>query len=448
MKAKNFISNPYFLKIADMVTRQQVMYWYDFFYKSQWWSRDELIEYQNINLKQLISTAYNELPFYKNIYSKHGVKINSIKCVTDLHQLPIITKKDLKSAYPNECTRRSKWPVKEYHTSGSTGTPFAVLVDNQTMSQARSLMLLRANYSGWKLGEAVFQTGMTLQRGLIKKIKDLAFNVHYASAYDLRDEKLGQHIEMIKMKKIKYIMGYPGSIYALSKFSEQHNCNLTMEGIVTWGDNLYKNYRKNIEAQFKCRITDTYGCGEGIQVAAQCPKGFNHYHIFMPHVIVEIVDDNGKNVKRGDQGNILLTRLLPGAMPLIRYKIGDVGKFCKDEYCECGCGFDILDQIDGRCSDFIYTPNNNRLIVHFFTGIFEYYPQIDNFRVHQETIDKITIDIVKGKDFNSKLLHEIKNQINKKGDPDLTIKFNIVDKIDDNNSAKRKFVVSTINRDV
>ena len=88
---------------------------------------------------------------------------------------------------------------------------------------------------------------------------------------------------------------------------------------------------------FGCRVTDTYGCGEGMQIAVpQCGRNDGAYHIFMPHVALEIVDDHGEPVAPGAVGHIILTRLDPGAMPLIRYRIGDMGVKGPDEVCPCG----------------------------------------------------------------------------------------------------------------
>jgi len=446
MELRALFIKPYFLKIADYISRQQVMHWYEFYNKAQWWSRDRLLRYQDDKLNDLLSTATKDVPFYRDLYSNHKVNIHEIKKSTDLYKLPIITKKELKACYPDDCTRKTNWPAKEYFTSGSSGTPFAVMVDNQTMSQARALMLSRANYSGWKQGDAVFQTGMTLQRGVVKIIKDFVFNVYYASAYDLNDANLDCYLAIVEKKNIKYMMGYPGSMYALARRASQLGSDLNMSGVVTWGDNLHEHFRKSIEQQFKCRVTDTYGCGEGIQVAAQCPNGNNKYHIFMPHVIVEIVDDNGMQVPRGERGNIVLTCLEPGAMPLIRYKVGDVGRMCVEESCACGRGFDILEKVEGRDSDIINTPSGNKLIVHFFTGIFEYFPQIESFKVYQNKIDELDIQIVFQPEANQAVLEEIKKEILEKGDKALKVNFKLVDKIDNEKNGKRRFVISDVNK--
>lgn len=446
MPIRKLLLNPWFLKTADLLSRQQVMAWHSFFSQSQWWSREKLLTYQSDKLNKLLQISVKEVPFYRNLYNQHAVDVSEVKTIDDLYRLPIVSKKELKACYPEGCTRKTNWPVKEYFTSGSSGNPFAVMVDNQTMSQARALMLLRANYSGWQQGDAVFQTGMSLQRGVVKKIKDVVFNTYYASAFDLSDSRLDSYLQVIEQKKIRYLMGYPGSIFALANRAWQISCNLKMSGVVTWGDNLYEHFRKSIEQQFQCRVTDTYGCGEGIQVAAQCPDGYNNYHIFMPHVIVEIVDDNGQPIPRGELGNILLTRLEPGTMPLIRYKVGDVGRMSVEKACACGRGFDILEKIVGRDSDIIHTPNGNKLIVHFFTGIFEYYPQITKFRVYQNKVDELDIQIIFQSDASQSVLENIRNEILKKGDKDLKIKFNLVDEIADGKNGKRRFVISDVSR--
>jgi len=444
MGLHSLLINPFTLKIADYLSRQQVMHWYDFYSEAQWWSRDRLLKYQGERLRALLKTTTLEVPFYRRLYAQYGVDVSLVNTIDDMYQLPVVSKNDLKTCYPDGCTRKTNWPVKEYFTSGSSGNPFAVLVDNQSMSQARALMLLRANYSGWKQGEAVFQTGMTLQRGVVKKLKDLVFNTYYASAFDLSDARLDYYLDIIDQKSIKYLMGYPGSMFALANRAREVDLNPKLKGVVTWGDNLYEHFRKSIERQFHCRVTDTYGCGEGIQVAAQCPDGNHKYHIFMPHVIVEIVNDAGIPVPRGEQGNIILTRLEPGAMPLIRYKIGDVGRMCVEELCSCGRGFDILEKIEGRDSDIIRTPNGNKLIVHFFTGIFEYYPQIAKFRVYQGRVEELDIQIVFQPDADRTILESIRKEILEKGDKDLKINFKLVDTIEDGKNGKRRFVLSDV----
>ncbi|MFT5728832.1 MAG: phenylacetate-CoA ligase [Desulforhopalus sp.] len=432
------------LPIADSMTQQQVMKLYKFHKESQWWNRQRLVDHQNACLSETLKIVYNEVPFYKNLYDSCNIDINSVRTVTDLTLLPFVTKDMLRASYPDICTRNTTGPWREYCTSGSSGKPFAVRVDNLTMSHARALMLLRANFAGWNIGDSFLQTGMTLDRGIVKKWKDKLLRVQYVSAFNLSDSVLDSYLDLIDRKKLKYIMGYTGGIYCLASRAIEIGFNLKLKGVVSWGDNLYEHYRDKIERAFNCSITDTYGCGEGIQIAAQCGMNNGAYHVFMPHVVVETVDDAGYPVEPGELGNVVLTRLDPGVMPLIRYKVGDIARKSSAESCPCGRGLEMLTTIEGRDTDVIVTPNGNRLIVHFFTGILEYYQSVDTFKVIQEKLDEIIIEIVPRPDFKKADWEQIKGEILQKGDPDLKIELKIVENIPLEISNKRRFVVSKI----
>ena len=173
------------------------------------------------------------------------------------------------------------------------------------MSIARALMFFRANFSGWQIGDSYLQTGMTLRRGLIKWTKDHLLGVSYVSAFDLSDAVIDRYLALLERKKHRYIMGYAASIYCIARRAKQVGFNSTIKGVVSWGDNMYAHYRNEIERQFHCTVTDTYGCGEGIQVAAQCELGC--YHVFTPHVAIEFAKEEGICAP-GELGQILLTR--------------------------------------------------------------------------------------------------------------------------------------------
>lgn len=434
------------LPLADYATRNCTMHYYRLYSDMQWLGREELQRRQDELVRETVRTAYADIPFYRELYDRHGVNIAGVLKAEDLSLLPMVTKDMLREAYPHSCTRDTGWPWREYCTSGSSGSPFAVRVDNETMSMARALMFLRANYSGWNIGDPFLQTGMTLERGVVKRLKDILLRVEYASAFDLSDRVLDRYLDLIDSKKLDYVMGYAGSLYCVATRALEVGFNRPLTGIVSWGDNLYAHYREKVESAFKCRVTDTYGCGEGIQIAAQCGRSDGAYHIFMPHVALEVVDDEGNPVPPGQVGNIVLTRLHPGAMPLIRYRVGDLGVKSADETCPCGRGFELLAKVEGRDTDVVVTPRGNRLIVHFFTGIFEYYKTIDTFKVIQEERDRITVLIVPRPDFEPEHWTSLKSEILEKGDPELIIDMKLVEEIPLERSNKRRFVVSKVCR--
>ena len=92
----------------------------------------------------------------------------------------------------------------------------------------------------------------------------------------------------------------------------------------------------------------------------------------------------------------------------------------------------------------VITPRGNRLIVHFFTGIFEYFPSIDTFRVTQDRPEAIHVEIVPRPNFSMEHWEQIKKEILEKGDPDLKIEMALVRDIQTTSSNKRRFVVSNL----
>jgi phenylacetate-CoA ligase len=114
------------------------------------------------------------------------------------------------------------------------------------------------------------------------------------------------------------------------------------------------------------------------------------------------------------------------------------------ESCPCGRGLETMVSIDGRDTDVIITPRGNRLIVHFFTGIFEYYPSIDTFKITQDRPGAILVEIVPRQDFKLAHWELIKNEIKEKGDPTMEIDMEIVQSIPLESSNKRRFVVSKL----
>src|SRR5262249_47965119 len=258
------------------------------------------------------------------------------------------------------------------------------------------------------------QTGMTLKRSLEKRLKDALLGCYYVSAFDLSEARLDKTLELLDRYRIQYLWGYPGSLYYLARHAAKEGFHRPLRSVVTWGDNLYAHYRQIIETAFKTQVFDTYGCAEGVQISAQCGHE-NTYHIHALDVIVEFLDDEGNPVRSGQPGNIVLTRLHPGPMPFIRYRVGDIGIAGNGRRCSCGRGYDVMESIQGRDTDVVITPTGNRLIVHFFTGILEYFREIESFQVVQEGMESMMIRIVPTEQFSEESSHRIVAALQEKG---------------------------------
>jgi phenylacetate-CoA ligase len=444
MSLHNTLLRNLLLPVGDLVFGQRMMARLKFLEGAQYWSREKLLAKQAADLQALIQIAYNEVPFYKSLMDDGKLKPNDVQQPADLAKLPIVTKDMLRAAYPDKTTRPTGQKTYQVSTSGSTGKNFYVMEDYYTAGWYRASFMLSLEWAGWQIGEPHLQTGITPERSLDRKLKDWFLGCHYFSAYKLGDEQLDAILKEMEKYHLEHLWGFPGSLYFLAHHAKKQGWNFPLKSVVTWGDSLYSHYRRMIEETFQTRVFDTYGCAEGIQIAAQCEHG--NYHLHALDAVVEFLDDDGQPVQPGELGHIVITRLHPGPMPLIRYAVGDLGIPSSKETCPCGRGFPLMDAIRGRDADVIVTPSGNRLIVHFFTGVLEHFKEIDSFQVVQVAEDGIVLRIVPKKPVDQAYLNRIAVALAERGMQDMRIDFELMDQIQLPPTGKHRFVINNFSQ--
>jgi phenylacetate-CoA ligase len=430
------------LPAGDALFGQKLIRRLKFLERAQWWTEERVHAERDALLHRVIHTAYAEVPFYRELLDEARVKPDDIRKPEDLAALPIVTKDMLRASHPHRTTRPTGQKTYESHTSGSTGKNFSVTEDAATKGWYLASMLLSWEWAGWRIGDPHMQTGMTLKRDLPRRLKDSVLRCHYSSAFDLDDAHLDAALEKLDKARIEHLFGYAASLYYFAVRARNRGWNRPLRSAVTWGDNLYPHFRAEIEDVFRVKVTDTYGIGEGIQVSAQCAAG--NYHVHTLDVIVEYLNDAGNPVSHGESANLILTRLHAGPMPLIRYRVGDMGIRGDQSPCSCGRGFDRMGRIMGRDSDVVITPSGNRLIVEFFNGIVDDIQEIESFQVVQETLDSILIYVVPGPGFSEESSKLLVQKIWRHGAPDLKIDVKVVDQIGLTPGGKRRYVVSRV----
>ncbi len=407
---------------------------------SQYWTKDQTEQYQLKALQSLVETAYQEIPLFRNLMDQKKLQPSSIRHISDICLLPILTKDLIRKNYPQRTTRSTPFRQHEVSSSGSTGTNLVVLEDSDTTGILYSCHLFSLEMSGWTFGDRHLQFGMSLERGFFKTMKDRLLGCSYVSGRELRDEEMDSALNEIENQQIHFVHGYAGSLYRLASRALETKREIKLRAVSSWGDNLYAHYRRSLEKAFQTKVYDSYGCAEGITVAAQCGHE-NNYHLYSPFVLVEVVDDSGQPLPPGQSGHLLLTRLQAGAMPLIRYRVEDRGMLGDHRECPCGRRSPLMLQIEGRDTDIVMTRSGNHLIVHFFTGIFEYFHEIKNFQVVQRRPGHITIYLVPSKEITSAALQKMQNTLYEAG-ADLEMEFEVVTEIPCAKSGKRRFVIN------
>jgi phenylacetate-CoA ligase len=142
-------------------------------------------------------------------------------------------------------------------------------------------------------------------------------------------------------------------------------------------------------------------------------------------------------------GYVLITRLDCYTMPLIRYYLGDIAqKPANPKPCPCGRHFSQLERIIGRDTDIVFTPSGKSMIVHFFTGILEFVPEIKQFRVIQREISSIEMEYIPDKNFSEEVLKKVEHEIHSHLGEPFPITFRKVSEIPATASGKPQIIQS------
>ena len=172
------------------------------------------------------------------------------------------------------------------------------------------------------------------------------------------------------------------------------------DAIVTSAEVLEPADRRLIEDVFGCPVFNRYGCREVGVIASECPA-HQGMHTAAEGLLVEIVHGNDP-VAPGESGAILVTDLLNQAMPLIRYRIGDMGVW-EEGQCPCGRGLPRLRQVSGRVTDFL-VGSDGRLVsgVYLATYVVARRPSLGQVQIRQEEAGKVRYRIKPGPSFQGR----------------------------------------------
>src|SRR5690606_21349580 len=144
--------------------------------------------------------------------------------------------------------------------------------------------------------------------------------------------------------------GYVSAIQAFVRFVTDTDRKLpsSLKCIITTSELLDSISREFLESRSGLRVYNEYGCGEVGSIAHECESG--RLHVMSDNVVLECVPSESK--LPDGLGELLVTDLHNTAMPLIRYKLGDLGRL-SDGNCDCGRPYPVLDKIVGRAYDII-----------------------------------------------------------------------------------------------
>jgi phenylacetate-CoA ligase len=411
--------------------------------KHQWLKERDLIRVQEKKLRALIKHAYENVPYYHHLFDSVGIIPQNIQSVKDLQKIPILTKENIRKNYPDKIIAKGT-DITKCHTistTGSTGMPLKAAFSSKMYDYTQALYLFTFTECGLRLKDKLVgiyhrDYRSSLLKVLLNKMGFLKWqNIPIFN-------HVGSILESLKRSAPDVISAYPSMLTLLSKEIRKQNISgINPRLILAGGETLTVKAESEISEAFKSKIFRTYGAEEFSILAFECKK-HSGYHIISDAIILEIIK-NDQYVSEGEEGEIIVTGLINYTMPLIRYRLGDIGTITYKK-CACGRGFPLIKSIEGRTDDFLILPSGRKISPRII-NVIEDIPGVSRYKTIQESKNRIVVNLIKGEGFCEKTTRDIKNHI-KDGcfGEDVEVKVKLVKEIPFEKRGKLRAVVSYV----
>jgi len=321
-------------------------------------NREDIEKIQLKRLQETVKRVYHLSPFYRKKFDELGITPDDIKTLEDIQKLPFTKKQDLRDNYPfGLFTVPMSEVVRIHSSSGTTGKPTVVGYTAHDMDVWNEVMM-----------RCYYMADVTS--------KDI---IHNAYGYGLFTGGLGFHEAAQKIgaaivpasggftqRQLMLMRDFGATILCATPSFALHLAEVARRE----GPEFRKDYKlragffgaeptskglkEEVAKVWDIEYYEVYGLSEiiGPGVSCSCNKG-EGLHIFEDHFYPEIIDPKtGEILPYGEEGELVLTTLTKQALPIIRYRTGDITRL-HIETCECGRTFVRMDSVRGRADDML-----------------------------------------------------------------------------------------------
>jgi len=317
----------------------------------------ELKELQYKLLKSLVYRLYSFSPFYHNRMKEQNVHPDDIRELSDIRKVPFMFKRDLRDSYPDKIFTATQEDLVRYHvSSGTTGKPTVVGytqndLNSWTTSLARALTSIglgRGDVIQVSYGYGLFTGGLGLHYGAER----IGATVLPTSVGNTE-----RQIELMQDLGSTAIACTPSYLLHMGEVAEKIGVSIKKDtklragilGAEPWTEKM----RERMEDWLGIKAYDIYGTSElSGPMFTECTEQ-NGFHIWGDIALTEIIDPKtGEPVAPGERGELTITILQKEALPMIRYRIGDITSM-DEGVCPCGRTHPRVQRIQGRVDDML-----------------------------------------------------------------------------------------------
>ena len=363
-------------------------------------SKAEIKSYQEEKLIEALQYVAANSPYYKRLFDSGNIDIKGITTLEDLQKLPVTTKEQLQE-FNDDFLCVPKTHIIDYTTtSGTSGKPVTFGLTDKDLDRLAYNEAISFLCSGIKEGDVVqlmttidrrFMAGLAYFLGL-RKIKAGVIRVG-AGVPELQWDSILKY-------NPSYLITVPSFLLKLIEYAEIHNIdyrNLGIKGAICIGEPLRSQDFSNntlsqkIKDKWDIKLFSTYASTEMSTAFAECEYSCGgHHHPDL--IIAEVLDENDIPVTDGSAGELVVTTLGIEAMPLVRFKTGDIVQL-HQEPCQCGRNSMRIGPVVGRKQQMIKYKGTT-LYPPVMIDLLRSFPEIQNHIIEISTNDLGTDEIL------------------------------------------------------
>ena len=413
------------------------------FQESQYWDRDAMLAWQWEKLTKVFRHAVTNTVFYAEKY-----KDCRLDSWDDLGKLPLLTKDEIRSRTGDMIAKGyDKSSLFRMKTSGSTGVSLELFMDEDSLQWKRGCTVRHDMWTGWRLGERVGAIwGNPEQYADWRSwLRNLLLLRHIPlDTLKMDDGIMDRYHDTLLKKRPTVLFGHAHSLYLFAKYCEKKGYDdIRPKGIISTAMVLHDFEREVLERVFGCGVYNRYGCEEVSLIGSEC-DAHRGLHVNMDTLVVEVVDGEGRPVPEGEAGAIVVTDLTNMAMPVIRYKVGDVGVL-SNELCPCGRTAPLITSLQGRIADYVLLADGSYVSGISLTENFHMaLPGVKQLQIIQEELERLTFKVVPAGEWAEEDAAALDGLIRKRFGESMRYDVELVASIQSEDSGKYRFCISKL----
>lgn len=294
---------------------------------------------------------------------------------------------------------------------------------------------------GKSLQARFFGIPLSKKKYLKEKLKDLVSSRVRFPVFDLSEKNMSEYLNRFYKYRFKYIYGYTSSLvlfanHVLGKGLTLKNVCPTLTHCIVTAEVCSQGDKDALQQAFGVKVYNEYGAAELGVIAFEDSDGdmlLNEENLF-----IEVLDENGKEIEPGAEGEVVITCLYNRAMPFVRYRLGDriiLKKYKKN-------GRRVVDAIKGRVNDVALLPSGKKspgLTFYYVSkSMLENSGVIKEFIIKQIKADEFLFEYVATKELTMLQCEQVQQLMDQYLEPGLRPVFLRVDKIERTAAGKFK----------